>query len=365
MPVRTKVGVRGHPGVDPALLALAEALRRGRVPLAGAVLDLSGAPAALPAWGRRAGVAARWTVATPSAAVRAAADATLADVGGRTDVALVTALPWEVAGSFDAIVWRPPADRGWARVLAELDAVAQRVAPGGTVWALQHKNEGAKRAERAGAARFDEVEVVAREAGWRIAALRRPRPESASGASAWSRFDTPEGPVEALPGTFSAAGVDPGTTALLAVLGTLGPAPSRVLDLGCGTGLLARHALRAGVEAVVAVDDDLAAVRSAARLVADDPRARVVHADLLDGVAPLGFDAVWCNPPFHVGRQVVGDLSRAFVAAAHEALRPGGEAWFVANRALPYEAELAGWAAWGDATPADVRAFKVLWARRA
>jgi 16S rRNA (guanine1207-N2)-methyltransferase len=105
-------------------------------------------------------------------------------------------------------------------------------------------------------------------------------------------------------------------------------------------------------------------VRSAARNLGDDPRARVVHADLTAGEVGEGFDAVWCNPPFHVGRQVVGALSRAFVAAAHEALRPGGEAWFVANRALPYEAELGGWAAWGDATPAAERTFKVLWARR-
>jgi 16S rRNA (guanine1207-N2)-methyltransferase len=115
----------------------------------------------------------------------------------------------------------------------------------------------------------------------------------------------------------------------------------------------------------VAVDDDLAAVRSAAANLGADARVRVVHADLTEGVPDAAFDAVWCNPPFHVGRQVVGALSRAFVAAAHEAVRPGGEAWFVANRALPYEAELEGWAAWGDATPAAERAFKVLWARRA
>lgn len=362
VPLATKVGVRGHPGLDPALVALGEALRRGKVDLGGAVLDLTGGPAALPAWAAAAGVPATWTVALASAATIAAARATLAEAGAEAD--LVAALPWDLVGRFDAVVWRPPADRGTKRVRAELAAVARLVAPGGTVWALQHKDEGAQRSERAATERFGSVDVVAREAGWRLAALRAPDP-AAPAAEPVVAFDAPDGPAEALVGAFAAEKVDPGTRVLLAALDARGAVPGRVLDLGCGTGLLARHAWRAGARAVVAVDDDLAAVGSAARQLAPaGEAARVVHADLIDGVAPLGFDAVWCNPPFHVGRQVVGALSRAFVAAAHAALRPGGEAWFVANRALPYEAELAGWSAWGDATPAGERTFKVLWARR-
>ncbi len=361
VPIRTKVGVRGHPGVDAALIALAEPLRRGRVELDGRVLDLTGTPAALPVWAARAGVAADWTVAATSAATIAAARATLGDAD--LEAAVVAALPWEVEGRFDAIVWRPPADRGVRRVAAELAAVAARLDDGGTAWLLQHKDEGAKRTEKAAAERFASVEVVAREGGWRLAALRGPR-AGAAAVDPWTAFEAADGPARAIVGTFAAEKVDPGTRVLLSALAGRG-APERLLDLGCGTGLLARAALAAGAHTVVAVDDDLAAVRSAAANLGAEERARVVHADLTSGLASTAFDAVWCNPPFHVGRQVVGALSRAFVAAAHEALRPGGEAWFVANRALPYEAELAGWAAWGDASPDAERTFKVLWGRRA
>ena len=380
--LRTKIGVRGHPGVDGALLALGEALRRGRAgpptPTGGRLraLDLTGAPAAMPLWAAAAGVDADWTVALASAAALLAAREALA--AAKVDAATLTAaLPWEVAGPFDWIVWRPPADRGVRRVRAELAAVAAALAPEGSALLVQHKDEGAQRGEREAAAAFASVETVERASGWRVSELRGPRPVPP--VDPWLAFAPAAaagagGPARAIVGAFAAEKLDPGTAVLLraradgraAVAGEAGT-PRRVLDLGCGTGLLGRAALAAGARAVVAVDDDLAAVRSASAQLAGDPRAVVVHADLLRPVdaarAPLlaagGFDEVWCNPPFHVGRQVVGALSRAFVAAAQQALRPGGVAWFVVNRALPYERELAAWGEHADVTPEGERAFTV------
>jgi 16S rRNA (guanine1207-N2)-methyltransferase len=379
--LRTKVGVRGHPGVDGALLALGEALRRGRAgppaPTAGRLraLDLTGAPAALPAWAAAAGVAADWTVALASAAALLAAREGLDAVRGAA-ATLTAALPWEVPGPFDWIVWRPPADRGVRRVRAELAAVAAALAPGGVALLVQHKDEGAQRCEREAAVAFASVETVARASGWRVSELRGPRPTPP--LDPWAAFAPAAagagGPVRAIVGTFAAEKLDPGTAVLLRALAagratTAGDASGapRVLDLGCGTGLLGRAALAAGAREVVAVDDDLAAVRSASAQLGDDPRAVVLHADLVRPVdaarVPLlaagGFDEVWCNPPFHVGRQVVGALSRAFVAAALQALRPGGVAWFVVNRALPYERELAAWGEHADVTPEGERAFTV------
>lgn len=384
VPLRTKVGVRGHPGVDGALVALAEALRRGRVTPSGRVLDLTASPAALPAWaalaargaapatdpaaaeGAVAGApASTWTLALSSVAVRRAAEATWASPAlAGPPPRIVDALPWELSGSFDAVLWRPPADRGWRRQRAELAAVAALLTPDGTAVLLQHKDEGAQRAEREALARFTEATTVAREGGWRVTALRGPR--AGEPVDPWGPPDA-EG-ARSLAGVFAADRPDAGTNALLSVLAARSAVEgARVLDLGCGSGRLALAAVAAGAAEVTAVDDDLAAVRTAAARLAGVAGARAVAADLLDPLeaadatrlAPGAFDEVWCNPPFHVGRQVVGALSRAFVAAAHEALRPGGVAWIVVNRALPYERELARWTGVEDATPVGERRYTV------
>ena len=53
------------------------------------------------------------------------------------------------------------------------------------------------------------------------------------------------------------------------------------------------------------------------------------------------YDFIVTNPPFHQGRADLPQIGRAFIVAAAAALQPGGRFWLVANRHLPYEAELA------------------------
>ena len=52
------------------------------------------------------------------------------------------------------------------------------------------------------------------------------------------------------------------------------------------------------------------------------------------------YDFIVSNPPFHEDRAERPELGRAFIAAASAALRAGGRLLLVANRQLPYEAEL-------------------------
>ena len=53
------------------------------------------------------------------------------------------------------------------------------------------------------------------------------------------------------------------------------------------------------------------------------------------------YEWVVTNPPFHRGRKADPGLGQAIIRAAAAALRPGGRLVLVANRQLPYEAELA------------------------
>ncbi|PRB56990.1 class I SAM-dependent methyltransferase [Microbacterium sp. MYb45] len=120
--------------------------------------------------------------------------------------------------------------------------------------------------------------------------------------------------------------------------------PSRVLDLGCGTGALAVSYALAHPEAqVIATDRSAAAVASAraaaaANGVAD--RITVMHDDAASEIADASVDIVLLNPPFHLGTSVhTGAATRLFEAAAR-VLRPGGELFTVYNSSLGYRAEL-------------------------
>ena len=72
-----------------------------------------------------------------------------------------------------------------------------------------------------------------------------------------------------------------------------------------------------------------------------DPRAVFHWADATRWRPPALLDAVVSNPPFHAAAPATRGSGRAFIAAAARMLAPSGSFWMVANRHLPYEAELA------------------------
>lgn len=158
------------------------------------------------------------------------------------------------------------------------------------------------------------------------------------------------------PGVFSADGVDKASAFLVEHLPeTLA---GTVVDLGAGWGYLSHEILkRAGVEEVYLVEDDLLALRSAARNVTD-PRAQFHGADALTWQPPGLVDHVITNPPFHTGRAADPSLGQAFIKAAARMLKPKGSLWLVANRQLPYESTLEG--AFRTVRPvAETSSFKI------
>ena len=163
------------------------------------------------------------------------------------------------------------------------------------------------------------------------------------------------------PGVFSWDRIDPGSARLLALFPRLA---GKGADLGCGIGVLAATVLASpAVTDLLCVDIDRRAVACAQHNL-DDPRARVVWADVrLRDEDHSSLDFVVMNPPFHDGGFEDRALGVAFIQAAAALLHRGGVCWIVANRHLPYEAALA--AAFAEVSVrADAGGYKIFEARK-
>jgi 16S rRNA (guanine1207-N2)-methyltransferase len=139
------------------------------------------------------------------------------------------------------------------------------------------------------------------------------------------------------PGIFSWDRIDDGSALLARHLP--GNLAGHIADFGCGWGYLARLMLQSGVTHIDLIDAENLAL-DAARANITDARASFHWLDLTRERAPVTYDTIVCNPPFHTGRASTPALGQAIIEAAARALRTGGQFYMVANRGLPYEPTL-------------------------
>ncbi|MEV3973285.1 methyltransferase [Streptomyces sp. NPDC050698] len=118
----------------------------------------------------------------------------------------------------------------------------------------------------------------------------------------------------------------------------------RVVDLGCGNGVVGTAVALADPDAeVLFVDESFQAVASAeatykANGVPGHAEFRV--GDGLAGVPSGSVDLVLNNPPFHSHQATTDATAWRMFTGARRALRPGGELWVVGNRHLGYHVKL-------------------------
>ena len=275
------------------------------------------------------------------------------------------------AARFPLVVVLPPRQREEARAL--LAKACMAVAPGGIVIASVANDEGAKSREADLKQLAGTLNVISKH-HCRVFWTRPDANIDAATLAQWARADVPrvqrstevpDGEVRTRPGVFAWDRVDAASAMLAAALPN--DLHGRVADFGAGWGYLSMQVL-ARCKQVTSIDLYEADARSLA--LADENLGDVhlpVHChwhDVTQGVAER-FDAIVCNPPFHaLGRGDRPDIGRAFIAAAANALKPGGRLWLVANRHLPYEQAL------GDGfaqvrTVAQNGGFKIVEATRA
>jgi 23S rRNA (guanine1835-N2)-methyltransferase len=179
----------------------------------------------------------------------------------------------------------------------------------------------------------------------------RPDPSVDPGPWAWpTTFTLEPGAhrVTSWPGVFAASRLDHGTALLLDHLPET-DGPERIVDLGCGNGVLGTFAALENADAEVTfVDDSALALESArstyaANVGADRPAVFVQGNGLFDGTADLAEGSaglVLTNPPFHEHRAMGDAVAWQMFSDAHRALQVGGELWVVGNRHLAYHAKL-------------------------
>ncbi|MFP5415827.1 MAG: class I SAM-dependent methyltransferase [Actinomycetes bacterium] len=190
-------------------------------------------------------------------------------------------------------------------------------------------------------------------------------------------FETPSGPEQrrqiqarfwdtdwtfvTASGVFSSDGLDQGTAVLLRTH-TPSARARRLLDLGCGYGVLAVALASAAPQARVdAVDTN----ERALALTELNARAHGVG-DRVQGFLPedadpdARYDEIWSNPPIRIGKQALHALLSTWLAR----LAPGGVARLVVGRNLGADSlqrwlEAQGWRCARTASAKGFRVFAV------
>lgn len=258
----------------------------------------------------------------------------------------ISVLPEQTA-AFDVVVIELPKGRKLARRWLVEAFTALR--PGGMLYLAGPGDEGIQPVTNDMEALFGNAVRIGFKQRNRIASATKPADneslpdwatEPGVAPGTWHEFtaqiENATFRLSSLPGTFAYDKVDEGTQLLLKHLSV--PQHARVLDVGCGYGLIGLVAERRGAMQVDMVDVNTLAIAAARENIRRNgcTNSRALVSDGLHMVHEQ-YDLVVSNPPFHVGKSIDYDIAHALIADARRVLVPDGTLLIVANVFIRYE----------------------------
>ena len=250
--------------------------------------------------------------------------------------------------SFDCAVIDLPKGRSNAR--RWLSAAQHAIKPGGQCYLAGANNLGIQSIIRDGEALFGNLALLGYKKGNRIVRLEKLAFPPASpkwiddpgiAPGTWIKFTASINnqvyTLSSLPGVFSHDHLDEGSRLLIEHFPDM--QNQKVLDLGCGCGIIGLIAARQGAEHVDLVDVNLSAIASARKNVNEYhiSRARVFPGDLFDWVKDEKYTLIVSNPPFHTGRAVDTLAAETFIKQTPGQLIVDGCLLIVANKFIRYD----------------------------
>ncbi|RYY02021.1 MAG: class I SAM-dependent methyltransferase [Gammaproteobacteria bacterium] len=146
-------------------------------------------------------------------------------------------------------------------------------------------------------------------------------------------------PVVSKPGQFGWSKVDQGSEFLITEVAPILSQQSfeHCLDLGCGYGYLTIASQHLSIKNRTLTDNNAAALFTAKANCDQLKITADVAASDAGEQLPRCFDLILCNPPFHQGFSVDGDLTDKFLRNAQKLLAENGVAYFVVNQFIALE----------------------------
>ena len=249
---------------------------------------------------------------------------------------------WPDKNQYDGVTLRLPKSKKELEMFSHL--AFSRLHAGCPLWIYGANDEGIKSAENILKPLADSITTVAYGSKCRVLEAKPLQEFNYKGELAdWETLT----PVHlagrqrdwiSYPGVFAQGCVDRGTQVLIDSLPSI-PASTKVLDFGCGSGLVGGEiGLQEKLVLIDFLDIDVLALEAVKKNI---PEATIIASDGYRALGNQRYDLIVSNPPYHKGKGWSEDVVKVMIEGGARYLNLGGKLIFVVQRRLKMEGLLS------------------------